>query len=352
MFNYISHLHFTYSSTRFEDLDNEIIHEIFDYLDAYHIYQSFFKLNARFQNLLLQINVPIKASISTIPKSAIENYYTDFLRPIQRRMKILHLSDPFIIESIFPTTENVSIYSQLKTLHLENIISQYLQDLLHRLTVLPNLSSLTIHISSDANMINMLNRLFQLPVLKYCEIFCKGNFQLGALPMSITASSPLEQLIINNCSGLKSIEALLSYVPQLRRLSISGENVRIFISILFNNSKQYSFALTYLLTYDLQEFMKKHSREIKLVHICTMYKLYNDNMEIEENFMAFHLPPVKITLSQDKRQIFSDHTYEIYTSIIPHHHGFLGNIQQWFFTHESMSEENLHEILCSFASHR
>jgi hypothetical protein len=79
-------------------------------------------------------------------------------------MKVLHLSDPLIVEYIFPITEDISIYSQLQTLYLENIESQYLEDLLHRLAVLPNLSALTIHVGSGINQINIYNRLFQLPV--------------------------------------------------------------------------------------------------------------------------------------------------------------------------------------------
>ncbi|CAF3982612.1 unnamed protein product [Rotaria sordida] len=54
---------------RFEDLANEILYEIFDYLDVYDIYKGFYNLNNRFQNLAINSNVFTKINISTISKS-------------------------------------------------------------------------------------------------------------------------------------------------------------------------------------------------------------------------------------------------------------------------------------------
>ena len=339
------------SITRFEDFADDIIYEIFDYLDAYDIYQSFFKLNTRFQNLLSHINAPIKSSISTFSKSVFQNYYTDFLRPIQHRTKTLHLSDPFIVEHMFPITEDIAIYSQLRILHLENTEPQYLQGLLHRLADLPNLSLLTMHIGSEANVINIFNGLFQLPVLKYCELLFQRNSSLKALPISTNTSSPIEQLIINGCHGFDVIETFLSYAPQLRRLSMTGENGVILLLILFNNSKQYSFTLADVNSNGLEQFVKKYSSEIKLVHFCTMYKM-NNNTNMENLLFPSSLPPVKMVLFKDNEEMLSDHSYEIYLPLLSRRLWHLSNIQQWFFTHEPMSEEHLHQILDSFAVHR
>jgi hypothetical protein len=324
-------------------------------LDAYHIYQGFFKLNTRFQNLLSHINAPIKTSISTFSKSEFQHYYTDLIRPIQHRIKVLHLSDPLIVEYIFPIKEDISIYSQLQTLYLENIESRYLEDLLHRLAILPNLSSLTIDVDSGVNEINIYNQLFQLPVLKYCELSFVRNNSLETLPISANTSSPIEYLIINNHYDLHTVDALLSYLPQLRRLSITGKDAQTLVFILFNNSRQLSFTLANVHSNnDLEQFMKKYTYQIKLVHSCTLYNTYddNDNIEIWGKSTLSYLPSVKIVRLNDERDILCDHFFEMYTPLVPQYPWGPCSIQQWFFTHESMSEEKLHQILCSFASHR
>jgi hypothetical protein len=55
------------------------------------------------------------------------------------------------------------------------------------------------------------------------------------VPISTNTSSPIEHLIINNHYDINAVDALLSYVPQLRRLSITGEKAEILILILFND---------------------------------------------------------------------------------------------------------------------
>jgi len=213
-------LQLRYSITSFEDFPNEIIYETLEYLDPVHIYQGFFNLNTRFQNLIKYLNVPIKINYSTLSKSIFQNYYTDFIIPIQHRIKTLHISDPITIEYIFPITENIIIYSQLQTLFLDNIESEYLENLLSRLTVLSNLSSLTIHVGRGTNKINIYNLIFQLPVLKYCKLSFEDHTPLGSLPISTNISSPIEHLLIEDNYDINEVDALLSYVPQLRRLSI------------------------------------------------------------------------------------------------------------------------------------
>jgi len=173
-----------YSITSFEDFPNEVIYEIFEYLDASHIYQGFSNLNIRFQNLFKYLNVRIKINYSIFSKSTFQNYYTDFIRPIKHRIKTLHVSDPITIEYIFPITENIIIYSQLQTLFLNNIESEYLENLLNHLVVLPNLSSLTIHVGHGTNKINIYTLIFQLPVLKYCKLSFEDHTPLGPLPIS------------------------------------------------------------------------------------------------------------------------------------------------------------------------
>ncbi|CAF1130619.1 unnamed protein product, partial [Rotaria sordida] len=63
----------------FEDLANEILYEIFEYLDIYYVYKGFINLNKRFQNLLFHSTLLIKINISTMPKSKFHHYHINIL---------------------------------------------------------------------------------------------------------------------------------------------------------------------------------------------------------------------------------------------------------------------------------
>ncbi|CAF0736489.1 unnamed protein product [Adineta steineri] len=89
-----------YSVTRFEDLANELIYEIFNNLDTYQVYQSFFHLNIRFQNLCKHANLSIEVGISSASKTTFQRYYDD---------------------SFVSLTKDITRCSQLQTLTLSNI---------------------------------------------------------------------------------------------------------------------------------------------------------------------------------------------------------------------------------------
>ncbi|UJR29511.1 hypothetical protein I4U23_010728 [Adineta vaga] len=60
---------------QFEDLPNELIYEIFDYLEYYHIYESFSNLNDRFRFLLMESTLLPKINISLISKTTFNRFY-------------------------------------------------------------------------------------------------------------------------------------------------------------------------------------------------------------------------------------------------------------------------------------
>ncbi|CAF0881318.1 unnamed protein product, partial [Adineta ricciae] len=181
--------------TQFEDLSNEVICDIFEYLNAYHIYESFLNLNTRFQNLLKHLPIPLIINIpSFLSKSIFQQYYTDFIQPNIYQTQSFYAVNPFITNFFLSTTENFAQCSQLQTLILDEMPTEQLENLLISLSSLPKFSSLTMHVMDDTHRNNICNLIFQLPKLKFCKIFFAETIRLAYL--SICISSPIEHLVL------------------------------------------------------------------------------------------------------------------------------------------------------------
>jgi hypothetical protein len=213
----------TKSITCFEDLSNDIIYEIFDFLDFRHAYDAFSDVNKRFQNLLTNLTLPIHIDMSSMSKSDFQKYYKQIIIPDTHRIKSLHLSNPFSVNTFLTHNGIVSKLIRLETLVLHDIHSKDLLNLLTYLISLPCLSSLVIsNIDEGTTTQNLHHEIFRLPMLKYCKISFNEHLTGPSLPIAINEHSPIEHLIINNRFAVHELMAVLSYTPQLRRLSLGG----------------------------------------------------------------------------------------------------------------------------------
>ncbi|CAF4192628.1 unnamed protein product [Adineta steineri] len=177
-----------YSVTRFEDLANELIYEIFENLDTYQVYQSFFHLNIRFQNLCKHANLSIQVGMSSASKTTFQRYYDDFFVSL---------------------TEDITRCSQLQTLTLSNIECECLKKILATAVYLPNLSSLSICVNYLPDKITIYKLIFQLPVLVYCKMIFRGCSPLKLLPLSTNSSSLIECFVISDNYELSDIDTIL-----------------------------------------------------------------------------------------------------------------------------------------------
>ncbi|CAF0829401.1 unnamed protein product [Rotaria sordida] len=205
--------------THLEDLSNEVIYEIFDYLDIYHIYEAFSNPNKRFDNFLASSTFPIKINISLMSKSNFQHYYTNILMPNKHRITSIYLSNLFIVDRVCSPPRIILTFVQLERLILDNIQLKYLQNILNHLISLFNLHSLTISlIDKIQNKNNFYRSIFRLPTLKYCKLSFESYVRAKPLLISSNGCSSIEHLIIHNESTLDEFRIVLSYLPQLRRL--------------------------------------------------------------------------------------------------------------------------------------
>ena len=202
-----------------EDLSNEVIYEIFEYLDYFHICEAFFNVNTRFRRLLTDSNLPIKMDLSSLSRSTWKRYNEYLIETNISRICALRVSDRFMYDVVRPSLEKIIQFGRVETLILDNIESECLEDLLNDLPSLSQLSSLVINaVDHVTNKAMIYRQICRLPMLRYCKLSWPEWRMSEWLPICTDEYSPIEHLIITNCICICHLDSLLSYVPQLHRL--------------------------------------------------------------------------------------------------------------------------------------
>ncbi|CAF3636099.1 unnamed protein product [Rotaria sp. Silwood1] len=93
------------------------MYEIFDSLNEYDIYKSFYDLNQRFKNLLIKSNLPIEIRFSLISKLNFYNSYHQMILPNRHRITLFHLTNPFTIDLILSSS-----FLSLKFIRVQTLI--------------------------------------------------------------------------------------------------------------------------------------------------------------------------------------------------------------------------------------
>ncbi|CAF4947184.1 unnamed protein product, partial [Rotaria sp. Silwood1] len=332
--------------TTLENLSNELIYEIFEFLNYHHAFQAFYDLNQRFQDLFLNSNLPIKINISSISKSKLQHYLTHIIKPYAYRIESFRLSNPFIDSCLFllPIMKNLT---QLTTLILNNIESNSIEQIVNHLSSLPVLSSLTIiSIDTIKNHKNIIyNKIFRLPRLKYCQILIQLLQCSKSLPVATNEFSNIEHLIINHEISMDQLPILLSYVPQLRRLSIG--NLK---ESKLNRTERSSINLNYLTNVslklhntnfdDFENLVINYFRQIQVLTIAIQYiGFYGNSTQYLnagrwEQLISTHMLNLRIFDFQfSYRGLESNNERQTFETLINKFNSTFWIEHQWFFDH-------------------
>jgi len=262
----------------FEHLSNEIIFEIYEYLDLYHVYYGFFSLNKRFKSLLVNSNIPIKINSSAIAKSKFEHYYKNIINPNKNRINILRLSNQFTVDIVFSPPGIISEFIQLQKLILENINVNNLYEIFQELISSINLHSLTLDIAEYLdNSIDIFPKLFLLSKLKYCSIKYQSKSDYNPLSNYLNISS-IEHLTINARFPYNELYKLFYCVPKIRYLSIdyiirsSADNYNESCPVqLSKDFKKVSLSLDLIQLNEFENIIKNFFRNVEVLTISTNY---------------------------------------------------------------------------------
>jgi len=281
-------------------LSNELFYEIFDYLDGYHIYRAFSKLNQRFQQLLNSSSLLFKIHFHSTWNKTLINNYKQIIQLYSHKILSLNFELP-LRSSIFID----SSFNHLKSLSLIEFdpIRHHLH--ISNLTSLPNLISLTIKTRDNVSELRDIYQfVFTLPKLKYIECSDGDSNEdpdpvYISLPMAINEQfSTIEHLVIDHECTFKELFAILSYTPQLRRFAVTGrcENPgfesRLPLKLL--NLMSITFAVCNVKFDEFKKFIRSLGCKLTVLYF------YNDCQDINyldanqwKEFIMEYLPQLK-----------------------------------------------------------
>ena len=202
-----------------ESLANELLLDIFDYLDVIPLFQAFQGLNRRFNTLIFDCIPAYHLDYKFIVKCDFEIISQKYLSSIVDRVVSLRLSDADQqIDQDFPLTQFVGLQSlSLCGIQFPETVNRILAVLLH-MASLTQLKFVNCYVPYEDASLSLMNQIWSLPKLRYCSVDKYFGRALATNALTVTSRS-LEYL------GMEIVELafndlihLLKQTPRLRQL--------------------------------------------------------------------------------------------------------------------------------------
>ncbi|CAF1448516.1 unnamed protein product [Rotaria sordida] len=215
---------------RLESLANEILLDLFEFINGVHLLRAFFDLNSRFNQLLVVHFQRYDMDFRSISKQYFNIICKQHLPLIMNRIVSLHLSNddetpnlPNVFLSYGFTLDRFNHLQSLKLYYIRSIdlLNQIINQCLH----LPYLLELDMidcyFLYEKENIRNLINTIWSLPKLthwKFNRPFSSGIW----LEEISTISSSIKYLSIEKTECyFTNLSHLFKYTPYLRQISTS-----------------------------------------------------------------------------------------------------------------------------------
>jgi len=346
------------TTTKFEHLSNDIMYEFFEYLDQYNIYESFYPLNTRFQDLICASTLPFHIGRVSISKPTFDRFYDDIILKNMHRISSLVLAEPLNIFYIPLLLQNTSKFAQLKSVTFFYIDLNYVKNTLNCLVFSRTLCSLAIqstNVQCITNTTEFYQSIFQLSTLKYCKLsFVSGVFTDLLRISSDEEPSSIEHFVLNCHCTWQFLAALLSYVPRLRRLFIHGlhGDAHNQAEEFFNVPNELIRVSLCLFSIEFDQFSELSTilfSNLQVLHLSVYNRQYINAIKWEELIRSsmpylrvFDIKCADSTLFKDQ----NDNSISCQSIM----HDFKSSFwieRQWFFTHRHHCEKKPNEIFYS-----
>ena len=271
--------------------------EIFEYLEGEKLYTAFRDLNARFESLLDTSKLRIQAYLSPPRVESPQDYFNNVIAPNGHRILALDLSYPWGNDFLYPAPPIDASFVRLEFLQLNHISSMNLIPLLIWLADVPRLSSLNLSVWDDLdNISDIYHLIFALPSIKFLEVEMNPSIHpIDLLMPTPERCSQIEYLVVNHQCSVDDLLVLLSYTPQLLRLTC-----QYLTETEMNTRREDTTAIPTLARISIGEwhadfdrleaFLTKVSSELECLTIKCFEPVEFLNAERWERIITQHLP--------------------------------------------------------------
>ena len=196
-------------STQFVDLSNDLLLEIFDYLDVFDLYRSFAKLNQRFHSLITDSRISFQATFLHLTSAQLSFCEEILLPQIGNSLRFLQITGDFPFSKLSPL-------NSLQSIRLYDVSLEQFRRIL-RLTQCKSISIETKRIQNEKHLNELFREIF-IEQKQLHSIECQFFTPLHFLEISNNPSELRRILLHHSCSSSDLI-VLISQLKHLKHLT-------------------------------------------------------------------------------------------------------------------------------------
>jgi hypothetical protein len=198
---------------RLNDLSNDLLMDIFDYLDVFDLFRAFVDLNARFRGLIVDRRLSFQAEMIALTEETFSIYQMLILPRVGQYLRYLSISDEFgFLGRVLQSTS----LGRLQSVRLSQIKWHQLTSLLSQCR-LRSMEIRTSFIQNEKHLAELFHHLFTEQV-DLRSIRCSFSRPLHFVEEK-TPFSRLQRLTIDDPCFSSDLIVLISQLPFLRYLN-------------------------------------------------------------------------------------------------------------------------------------
>ncbi|CAF3460064.1 unnamed protein product [Rotaria socialis] len=283
---------------KFESLPNEMLFEIFEYLDALHLLGAFYGLNARFNKFLNDSFKLYRLDFRSVSKTNFTTVCQLHLPSITDKIISLYLTDddetPNLPEIFLSYNFTLDQFVHLKSLSLQliqshDVLSKILVQC-HRLSYLTHLKLIECVFNNEENY--LVNNIWSLPKLINCHIDDIMPNGLYFSKLSVKSTSIKYLSMKNIICDLVSLTYVLEQTPCLERFNAAiistekNEKLHIRTSVLIGLHLSFRGSIQTMMN------LFQQLCNLRYLTLTTTYLILNGHEW--QNILSQYLPKVEL----------------------------------------------------------